>query len=1061
MAERQYTAADFDENGEFIRDPRYMVSEELASRNLVGDEEEEKQPEVFHLQHNGKSYQVKATSRDEAIDKVLQAAGGAKDTAKAEVDPIEEQRQNNQQRIQQVSDAMNTLATNPIGSAVPDPLERRPSPLGIGRIRPPSPDEDWVLHNQARDRGIDIDSGATMDVRLGQGLASLKDPQLRYNMLETHYRKKLYEAGVEWPENVPVVMLEQQTGKLAYVRPIGEDDINRGDSPENVGKTRLTLVNPEGFDVGDMAEFLPAFTIGALEVGGSLAAGAVGSTVGSPQAAIFASAGITAGIEALATPVKNKLLKEYYGVSDEELAKFSDPDEALNQALLGGGLDLAMGQAWVFGRWMKNRSGKRTLTEDDYTALVDELDEVRKIEADFKLATGEAIEDPLMFVEAASKKMDTTTGQSIGVKSVNFFKRLPEKIKRVMSTANDVTRLKLARGFRYIANKATAETENLSRVGLDENGLVMTRDAITDNADDILYLTRQEYGVNAAQRNVAETTDEAARAMDEIHDAVATANYKDINTITTNDVAIAKANEELQWAYWKDMLEPNATGSQFNIGISNGPNSPIRRTLGSLNREAADNYSKTLGDRTAGFVNDLEALKGETLDIMGLQRLRSDMLRAKRKVSNGTDTSGWTENEISELIDSIDATMIKNDWVRISTGKKVPAVQRQGLDQWHKARESTDFMNNIARNSTVQDLVDSVQVFDSAVGRRVGERRRFTMQPAQVRDTLFEAGNSGALLDVMNISGHHPGLRAALANELEAVYKGMALNADGTFARGGYNKFMQQYGDHAEILFGPERAAKLTHADSMARAVEDVNLTAKKVEDAYKNAFGDAVDPQKVGANGVANTIMSSSNVTARQARTLMNRLKQIDPSLHAATRAEFSQWMYGQLAKNPVQLKNGNAIRTLLEGSKDKISAVMGPQFVADLKAVQRATDLVDLSDLARGVAEPVSPAWLQVTRSVFGPLSRKQRFMTAANRIMRGRGAAKAISLMSDPDKLRGFVQLGKLNPNSAAFWSTANALGLRFILGENGIHPPADLETMQVREEALRRLAQGGPL
>jgi hypothetical protein len=30
-----------------------------------------------------------------------------------------------------------------------------------------------------------------MDQRLGQGLAAYKDPQLKYNMLDAHYREKL------------------------------------------------------------------------------------------------------------------------------------------------------------------------------------------------------------------------------------------------------------------------------------------------------------------------------------------------------------------------------------------------------------------------------------------------------------------------------------------------------------------------------------------------------------------------------------------------------------------------------------------------------------------------------------------------------------------------------------------------------------------------------------------------------------------------------------------------------------------------------------------------------
>jgi len=330
-----------------------------------------------------------------------------------------------------------------------------------------------------------------------------------------------------------------------------------------------------------------------------------------------------------------------------------------------------------------------------------------------------------------------------------------------------------------------------------------------------------------------------------------------------------------------------------------------------------------------------------------------------------------------------------------------------------------------------------------------------------VRDQLFEPNNAAALSDILTLSGGHPGLRAALADQLEGVYKKMALNPDGTFARGGYNRFMAEYGDHAELLFGPENAARLHNADSMARAVEQVNITAKKVEDAFRATFGDAVDPQKLGANGVVRTIMNSSNVTARQARTLMNRLKSIDPAMAMEVRAEFAQWANGELAKSPVLLKDGNAIRNWLGTNQSKIRAVMGDQYFNDMRTIQKFTDLVDYSDAVRGVSEPVQAAWLQVTRSVFGPLSKKQRFMTAANRILRGRSAKKALELMADPENLRKFIRLGKMDPKSLAFWATADQLGLRLFFEEEGLVPPKDMETTQIREESMRRLAMGGPL
>jgi hypothetical protein len=596
MTESQYKAENFDENGEFIRDPRYMVSEEVASRNIV-QPEEEKPPQKFHLNYMGKSYTTVAASAEAAIAKIKAAVDGPPE---GERDPIQERRESNQRRQQDLAAAFGTLASNPVGRPRKDP--QQVGQYSPGRVGAPGPNEDWVIANQARDRGVDINTGAKMSQRLGQGLASYKDPQLRYNMLDSHYRQKLADDGIPWPDTVPVAMYEKQTGRIAYVRGITEDDVASGDTPENVGRTRLTLVDPVGFNPADMAEYLPAISLAALEVAGGIGAGMIGTATASPQAAIFANMAFSSIINGVAAPVRNKLLKEYYDVTDEELEKYSNPDEALEQAIFAGGVELGMGQALTLARWVKGTGSKRVLTEGDYTELTDELDKINKLNAEFKAATGETIENPVMFVEAAAKRSDTVTGQSISTLSENLKRFLPNKVKRMLANSNDVTRFKLARAWRTVTNNATEEIGHGARVGLDDNGLLIPRGDVTEAAEEILKLAEKEYGVTAARQNLLDGKDEAERLFNKVHDTVSNAHYKDVQKITTHDVQLAVGNEEVQWNYWKSMIEPNATGTANGIHIVNGPNSPIRRALGHLSAEAKTNLSRSMGDRTQGFV---------------------------------------------------------------------------------------------------------------------------------------------------------------------------------------------------------------------------------------------------------------------------------------------------------------------------------------------------------------------------------------------------------------------------------------------------------------------------
>ncbi len=968
----------------------------------------------------------------------------------------------NQQRLADASTAVNLLAVNPVGNPMRDPRGSHSgqfiSPNALG---PPRADADWVLHNQARDRGIDINLGAGFDERLGQGLAHLKEPELKQQMLEAHYRKLLKEAGIDWPETVPVVYSEEQTGKLAYVRAITGDD---PDFEQNQGKTRLTLVNPAGIDIGDFVEFLPVLPTVAAEVGASIIAGAA---LKSPQAALLASSSAAAVINGLSSPAKNFLLKKYYGVTDEQLKQFSDPNEALKEAMFAGGMEFGMGQLLELGRWARNKGGNRVLTEDDYAALVEELEVVRQRVARFQRATGEEISDPLMFVEAASKKLDTTSGQSIGSKSLGFFKRLPNKIKMQLANANDVTRFKINRGSKTMNNNAVGyDPDGTHHLGLDDTGLVTPMQDIYDTGRQLSKYMEDDFGLTEARHAKWRAGEDFNEALDDLANRVNAQQFTSVQDKVLGQYNLSVRNEELQWGHFKALLEPSANGKEYGIKLINKPGSPINRALKDIDEQATQNLSKSMGQEQVQLVEDMAAMRAGELDIMQMHRLRSNLVRRQRMMSRQADPSGWTKEDIRSIIDAIDETMFKSDWVRKGTtahpgsGLAVPAVKREAIARYHLARESTKMLNETASKDLINDLISTSNVYDWNQGRRVYGRRKFDMMPAQIEQALFEPRVVRGLADVMEMSGYNPHLRAGFADHLEGIYKEMALNPDGSFQRAGYEKFINSYGDHMNEVFGPENASRIRTADDFGRAVLKANENATKIADAYKVAFGAGFNPETLATKGTIDAVMSAGDISVPQTRRFMNRIRQLDPQMHQSLKAEFAQWSHMQLSRGEIFLKDGNAIRNFIGKNHGKMRAVMGNQYVRDMITIQKVTDLVDASDMARNVAEPVQQAWLQVTRSVFGPLSRKQRFMTAANRIMRGRGAEKALNLMADPEALRKFVQLEKMSSKSLAFWATVDSLGLRGLMADAGLTGPTDLKEVAAKEESLRNLAQGGP-
>ena len=758
-------------------------------------------------------------------------------------------------------------------------------------------------------------------------------------------------------------------------------------------------------------------------------------------------------IEGLASPVKDYLLKNYYGVSQEQIDQYSDPNEAFKQAMWAGGTDLVMGELMILNRWRKNAQDKRTLTQEDYDAIVQDLDGMKETLREFQEVTGVALDDNHLLVQAAAAKRGTMGSVALSTKVSNLTRRLGDKAKRILGNAQQVARTQIQRGLDAIQNRHITSTFDPTVLGI-ENGRYVPLGNAADRAEAAHRILEEDVGLPAARRRVADTEEAAEEAYEALADRHNPINYQDVQTFSNTRVAMAYENESLQWELFKDALEPNTRGVN-NIVLANPKGSPIRAALDNLDLQAARNYSTKLGDQTANFVNDLEALTGDVLDIQQLQRLRSNLSYARHQALK-SEAPDWNANDIGKVIDAIDEAVDNMPWIRRSTGRAVPAQREYGLKALYRARDATEYVNGVAKRDFIDTITRQIKVFDDNAMPFAG-RRQFETMATPVRDAMFEPGNGRALRDFLDLAGHDPRFRAALADELEGIYKQMAYNADGTFKAGGFQQFRDLYGEHMNMVFGPQNAARVTTADQMARAVREANKVAKHIDDLFIEYFGESFNG--AAHQGIVRNVMGSSKVSAAQVTKMMRRLEKISPDMATAVRAEFAQWMGGKMSASPITTKGSGALGEMLTTHAPKIEAIMGKQYLNDLQKVNRVLQIVDIANLSSTSPEAVQQAWLQVTRSLFGPLSRKQRFMTAFNRVMRNRGAAKALELMSDPSSLRSFIRLGKLDPTRLAFWAEARALGIEGILHEAGVSPPEDLEAMAAKQRELERVRMYG--
>jgi hypothetical protein len=82
--------------------------------------------------------------------------------------------------------------------------------------------------------------------------------------------------------------------------------------------------------------------------------------------------------------------------------------------------------------------------------------------------------------------------------------------------------------------------------------------------------------------------------------------------------------------------------------------------------------------------------------------------------------------------------------------------------------------------------------------------------------------------------------------------------------------------------------------------------------------------------------------------------------------------------------------------------------RYIGDLRTIARTVQRRSISRSIKGTRQEANPNMLALTRVVFGPLSRAQRFLTAARRVGPGRMGENAINIIQDPENLRKFMQL-----------------------------------------------------
>ncbi|MDJ0764857.1 MAG: hypothetical protein QNJ97_17885 [Myxococcota bacterium] len=956
----------------------------------------------------------------------------SRDTAIAPVEMVTPGQKAQAAQARQIS---SLIATNPVGKPQQRPRQAAlgGGPLGftpgatnfdpargqVGAPREPASDDPFTLAAQAQAGGVDVNSGADLVQRIGVGLSGYKEPALKALLLERGARENIREAGIEYPGNAPVVFLDNDTGRLAVLRPIREGDVDKlGDSPENVGKLRVTLVDPVGIDAGDWAEFGPTGTVAGLQTGAGILAGAA---TGSPTVALGVSSMLSGGIELMAAPLRDRLLRNYFKLSKEEIAQFSDPNEALVNAAWAAGGELGIGG--LMQGINAVRRGRRFIPPEEYDTIVAEMGRVRDVADEFRAVTGVDMQPSDELVAAASGAgAGTQAGQRLARRARSNVGRLVESEQERVAAENLNTRMRVGAGFIDLTNRAvnTLDPANLVALG-NQRGLAAPN--IGDEATRALQTRRlleEDAGVPGAQRGLERSIAREEAALDQINDQFSSARVVRTQEITAEGLLKAENRATAAWANFDSYMRQHGLVIRNSGGLEPGAQiaSPIQQTLNRIGRDGVENLSAKLGQKQTAFVEDLASLREPTLDAQRLYRLH-------RQLSlEGTP-------EARELVAAIDSQLSTGDWINPATGRLNPAKAEQAHKRYAAAANATEFFERMSQKDVIRALTDL----------QPGSTE-FSNFPSSARRAVFNPQNPEALRDVLAVTGNNPRVRQALAKEMEALYR-RTVYPGRRFSAADHDRFMRDFGDHMDQLFTPEDAARIRNVETMTDAVARSQARLKKVEDTLSKEFGSIWSRgDRIAPDHFINEAMANKGVSLQQMRNTMRVLDREDPALAQQMRAEMAQWMGDRMLATS-SLRSVGALRKLRNENGGKIGAIMGAQYVKDLEVVEKALSLTDLAEGA--TARVMNEAWVSTARAIFGPLDPKNRVLTRMNEIMRRRGAASALRIMSDPDALGRFVELRRLDPQLLAVQSTlrqnAIELGLAEYFREAGI----DLETL----------------
>ena len=750
------------------------------------------------------------------------------------------------------------------------------------------------------------------------------------------------------------------------------------------GTYRYHAINPLGGDLGDLGEIAAELPQVALETAGSI----VGAVAGGTAGAVAGPAGVAGG--ALAGSATGSAIAGYFsiparaalaravGIPDEIVDGAISDNAQFYNALLAAVGDVGVAAIVGATRGLANWSTGRILEPDEVDKILPEVER--------SLAKTRA------FTEKTGIDINMGLGQLSGDEGLMQADRIARQ------AAKNKTSLAL-HGDEHTRDQAVARA-------LDDMVNQRTRgEALQRTPEDVAVDVVS--GIRGTARAADEAAEVAQRELDEFQKVTDLGRNPDAYVGTRDELwdlaERAAAAETTAWENFRASVEwqPGQGSGVLIHSPGTGPNmSPIKKVLLDLDDEAQRALLESTRNAQAKFVKDAglpeegtpTGLAAEYIDPRELHFTLSDLKRRRRQMDRATDFDGLRAHSLNDMIQAIEETIAKSPMVRRNGLKPVDAQQDAVIrESWTHANATSLRLHTLYDSANMRALLSK--------NPRTGT---LDMPPGMIHRHLFKPDDPRFLSDALEAMGENPGLRAALADELVKKHRA-ATRTDTT--GDAHRRFLDEHGDHIHLLGIDPRALKGAHG--LALEAKRLRHAADSLKRNLESAFGKRIPDDGMDVLDIHTEVMK---LTPEKVRNLVKYLGDNNPRLLDEVRAHSLQTLKRELTastENEIAFKN---LWTVVDTQGARLRELHGQEFVDDLKFLKQMEVLFQRDPrlaMAPVTGQGVQSAFLDLTRSMIGPLSKKQRFLSAFQRVNRRKAAALARRVITEPEDLRRFIR------------------------------------------------------